>query len=128
MKISYPSMISFGDGGVLNPYTYLDGKGGIEFGDNVIVSYGVKIVTGSLKIDPNGKISHRHIRKKVVIGNNVWIGTDAVILPGVTIGDNTIVGAASVVTKDLEGGHIYVGTPPRIVRDIVTSGGKADAE
>lgn len=127
-KISHPAMISCGRGVVLNSLVYLDGKGGIELGDNVTVSCGGKIITGSLEIDETGTLGKHHIRKKVVIGNNVWIGTDAIILPGVTIGGNTIIGAGSVVTKDLEGGRIYAGIPARAIREISAPPGKTDAE
>lgn len=52
------------------------------------------------------------------IGKNCWIGANAVILPGVTIGDNTVVGAGSVVTKDLPDNVVAVGNPCRILREI----------
>ncbi len=54
----------------------------------------------------------------VVIGWNVWIGANATILPGVTIGDDAVVGAASVVTKDVPAGAIAVGSPARVVRSV----------
>lgn len=52
------------------------------------------------------------------IGRNCWIGAGAIILPGVTIGDNTVVGAGSVVTKDLPSGVVAVGNPCRVLREI----------
>ena len=52
------------------------------------------------------------------IGKNCWIGAGAVILPGVTIGDNTVVGAGSVVTKDLPANVVAVGNPCRVMREI----------
>jgi galactoside O-acetyltransferase len=54
----------------------------------------------------------------VHIGRNCWIGAGAVILPGVTIGDNTVVGAGSVVTKDLPSNVVAVGNPCRVMREI----------
>ncbi len=54
----------------------------------------------------------------VTIGNNVWIGGNAVICPGVTIGDNTVIGAGSVVTKDIPAWSIAAGNPCRVIRTI----------
>lgn len=54
--------------------------------------------------------------KPVIIGNNVWLGEGVAVLPGVTIGDNTIVGANSVVTKDLDANSIYAGNPATIIK------------
>ena len=52
------------------------------------------------------------------IGRNCWIGAGAIILPGVTIGDNTVIGAGSVVTKDIPDCSIAVGNPCRVIRQI----------
>jgi len=56
--------------------------------------------------------------KPIHIGRNVWLGGGAIILPGVTVGDNSIVGAGSVVTKDVEPNTIVVGNPVRVLRKI----------
>ncbi|WP_429140932.1 acyltransferase [Aeromonas veronii] len=58
------------------------------------------------------------IIKPIIIGNNVYIGTGVTILPGVSIGDNVIVGAASVVTKDLEPNSVYAGIPAKKIKNI----------
>lgn len=55
---------------------------------------------------------------RVVIGDNVFIGASTVVLPGVSIGDNTVIGANSTVTKSLEGGYVYAGSPARKICDI----------
>ena len=54
----------------------------------------------------------------ITIGNNVWIGAQVCVLPGVTIGDNTIIGAGSVVTKSIPANVLAVGNPCRVVRQI----------
>ncbi|MMZ68427.1 Galactoside O-acetyltransferase [compost metagenome] len=54
----------------------------------------------------------------IAIGNNVWIGGGVSILPGVTIGDNTVIGAGSVVTKNIPSGVIAAGNPCRVIREI----------
>ena len=65
-----------------------------------------------------GYVTDREYGKPVTIGNDCWIGSNVTILPGVTIEDNVVVGAGSVVTKDLKSGAIYVGNPARKLRDI----------
>ena len=65
-----------------------------------------------------GYVTDREYGKPVTIGNNCWIGSNVTILPGVTINDNVVVGAGSVVTKDLASGAIYVGNPAKKLRDI----------
>ena len=56
--------------------------------------------------------------KPVTIGKRVWIGANVVICPGVTIGDDCIIGAGSVVTRDIPSGKVAVGSPCRVLRDI----------
>ena len=58
------------------------------------------------------------IPQKVVIGKNVWIGAHATILPGVTIGDNCVIGAGAVVSKDIPSDCVAVGVPARVVKKI----------
>ena len=65
-----------------------------------------------------GYVTDMEYGKPITIGNNCWIGGNVTILPGVTIHDNVVVGAGSVVTKDLQSGAIYVGNPARKLRDI----------
>lgn len=58
-----------------------------------------------------------NIKKPVKIGNRCWIGANAIILPGVTIGDNVVIGAGSIVTKDMPSNTIAVGSPARVIRE-----------
>ncbi len=118
VTISNPQNISCGKGCIFNHGIYLDGKGGISFGDNVVLSSGAKILTGSLIVAEPWVFTKRHIRKPVKIGNNVRIYTNVVVQPGVTIEDFVIVAAGSVVTKDLKRGWIYAGVPAKPVRRI----------
>lgn len=84
-------------------------------GDNVLIASHT-IIT-SLTHDPNAEIYRETlIKKKVKIGNNVWIGAGAIILPGVTIGDGAIIGAGSVVTKDIPPNTIVAWVPAKFIR------------
>ena len=85
----------------------------ITIGDNVTLSGGVVI----LGHDASTKRALGYtILAPVRIGNNVFIGRNAIILPGVMIGDNVIVGAGSVVTKDVPDGYVVAGNPASIIR------------
>jgi acetyltransferase-like isoleucine patch superfamily enzyme len=59
----------------------------------------------------------QHVGGDIVVGDNVWIGAGAILLPGVTIGVNSIVGAGSVVTQDIPDNKIAVGNPARVIKD-----------
>lgn len=94
--------------------------GGIEIGNGTILSHEIQIFarnhnynSDDLRLLP---YDERDINKKVKIGNNVWIGARSTIMPGVTIGDGAVVGAASVVTKDVPRGAVVGGNPAKIVK------------
>lgn len=93
--------------------------GDIFIGDNTMFGPNVTLATGGHPIYPPLRATkHYQFNKTIRIGQNVWIGANVVVLPGVTIGDNTVVGAGSVVTKDLPANVIAVGTPCRVMRKI----------
>jgi len=94
--------------------TILD-VGKVTFGNHVSVGPGVKIISLDHPRDPEERSRYAMIGMPVNIGNNVWIGANAVILGGVTIADNIIIGAGSVVTSDLIEEGTYVGAPARFV-------------
>jgi len=96
-----------------SPCCYIQGVNGIIIGDNVWEGPGVKIISANHDFEDLKK----HIPgKPIVIGNNVWIGANAIILPEVTIGDNAIIGAGSVVTHDVEKNCVVVGNPAKIIK------------
>jgi acetyltransferase-like isoleucine patch superfamily enzyme len=94
---------------------YIQGVNGISFGDNTWIGPGVKIISANHDFK-NKKILTKG--KPIIIGNNVWIGANAVILPEVTIGDNAIIGAGSIVTHDVEKNCIVAGNPAKLIRKI----------
>ena len=90
----------------------------IYVGDNVMFGPNVTVATAGHPVDPDLRRKVAQFNIPVRIGNNVWIGAGAVILPGVTIGDDSVIGAGSVVTKDIPAGVVAVGNPCRVLREI----------
>lgn len=97
--------------------TVLD-VGKVTFGDNVVIAPNVSIYTAGHPIHPESRNSGYEYGIPISIGNNVWIGGGVVILPGVAIGDNAVIGAGSVVTKDIPGNVVAAGNPCRVIRTI----------
>lgn len=97
--------------------TILDGAE-VRFGDNVLLAPNVGIYTAGHPLDIEQRVAGIEYAYPVAIGNNVWIGADVTILPGVTIGDNTVIGAGSVVTKNIPANVVAVGNPCRVVKKI----------
>jgi acetyltransferase-like isoleucine patch superfamily enzyme len=90
----------------------------IEIGDNVLIGPNVGIYAASHPVHYELRISEWEFAFPVCIGNNVWIGGSVVINPGITIGDNSVIGAGSVVTRDVPSNVVAAGNPCRILRDI----------
>lgn len=90
----------------------------ITIGDHVMIGPNVVICSGTHPISPKLRIKQVQYNKPVHIGHNVWIGASCVIMPGVTIGDHSIIGAGSIVTKDVPANVIACGVPCKIIREI----------
>lgn len=102
--------VSIRKGTCIAEYVHIWGEGGIEIGENVLI--GAHSVITSLTHDKEAPIyKNSLVFKKVRIKDNVWIGTNAVILPGVKVGRNAIIGAGAVVTKDVGENDIVIGIP-----------------
>ncbi|HCB1501339.1 galactoside O-acetyltransferase [Klebsiella oxytoca] len=115
---SYGTNIHIGDNFYANfNFTIVDDYT-VTIGDNVLIAPNVTISV-------TGHPVHHELRKAgemfsfpVTIGNNVWIGSNVVINPGITIGDNSVIGAGSVVTKDIPPDVVAVGVPCKVIRSI----------
>ncbi len=90
----------------------------VTIGDNVLFGPNVCIYTAGHPIHPEIRNSGYEYGIPIVIGDNVWIGGSSVILPGVKIGSNTVIGAGSVVTKDIPDNVCAAGNPCRVIREI----------
>jgi len=90
----------------------------VRIGDNVFFAPRVCIFTAGHPIDAETRSSQLEFGKPITIGNQVWIGGGAIINPGVSIGDKTVIGSGSVVTRDIPSGVIAAGNPCRVLREI----------
>jgi maltose O-acetyltransferase len=88
----------------------------ITIGEDVQVGPNVQFLTPTHPLEPDLRRAKYEAAQPITIGNNVWLGGGVIILPGVSIGDNTVVGAGAVVTKDLPGNVVAVGNPARVIR------------
>ncbi len=115
VKFEGKEFISIGNNVSINSFVHIWGHGGVVIGDNTLIASHVSIV--SVTHDTNAEIYRESlIEKKVTIGKNVWIGTHSVILPGVIINDNAVIGAGSVVTKDVPPNVVVAGVPAKIIK------------
>ncbi len=90
----------------------------IYIGDNVMIAPNVTIATAGHPVNVELRSKLMQFNADVHIEKNVWIGAGAIILPGVTIGENSVIGAGSVVTKDIPANVVAVGNPCRVIREI----------
>ena len=90
----------------------------VKIGDNCQMAPNVAIYTAGHPLHPVSRNSSYEYGKEVTIGDNVWIGGNAVICPGVHIGNNVVIGAGSVVTKDIPDWYVAAGNPCRLIRKI----------
>ena len=90
----------------------------ITIGDDVQIGPNVQLLTATHPVEPEPRRAKWESAKPVAIGNNVWLGGGVIVCPGVTIGDNTVVGAGAVVVRDLPANVVAVGNPARVVRTL----------
>ncbi|PWG64746.1 galactoside O-acetyltransferase [Bifidobacterium callitrichidarum] len=92
--------------------------GEIFIGDHTMIGPNVTLVTTGHPIRPDLRERLAQFSEPIHIGRNVWIGANVTVLPGVTIGDNAVIGACSLVTKDIPANSVAVGSPCRVMREI----------
>ncbi|WP_394263436.1 sugar O-acetyltransferase [Trueperella sp.] len=137
---------TFGDGAAIRPPVYLDygahthiGEGtfvnfdcvfldvaDIRIGKNCQIAPRVQLLTAEHPLEPTPRKDGWESGRPIEIGDNVWLGAGVIVLPGVTIGENSVVGAGSVVTKDLPANVVAVGSPARLIRNVPDDVATAD--
>ena len=91
-------------------------QGGITIGDDTLIGHNTVLATLNHGMEPDRRADMHP--SPIVIGRNVWIGSNVTVLPGITIGDDAVVAAASVVTRDVPARAVVVGSPAHVVRTI----------
>lgn len=90
----------------------------VYIGDDVMIAPNVTITTTGHPVDPDLRKTLQQFSLPVNIKNGVWLGANVVVLPGITIGENSVIGAGSVVTRDISANVVAVGNPCRVLREI----------
>ena len=108
--------ITFGENVFVNACCHFQDHGGVTLGDGCQIGHNVVFATLNHGLRPEAR-SHTW-PAPIVLGRNVWVGSNATILQGVTIGDNAVVAAGAVVTKDVAANTVVGGVPARIIRQI----------
>lgn len=115
MLIRNPGRVSIGDGCSFSSYVILDGHDSITIGNDCMFALRVTVSTATHDYH-NTPMKSVTLSRPVVIGNDVWFGVGATVLPGVTVGDGAVVGAHALVTKDVPPYAIVVGVPAKIMK------------
>lgn len=117
-QCDYGYNISLGENFYSNHNLIILDPGKVEFGDNVFIGPNCGFYTAEHPTDAETRNQGLEYAKPIKVGNNVWFGGNVVVLGGVTIGDNTVIGAGSIVTKDIPSNVIAVGSPCKVIKRI----------
>ena len=112
--------IALGKNVFINAGCCFQDQGGITIGDNVLIGHNVVLATLNHNLDPEKRAGM--YPSPISIGNNVWIGSNSTILPGVAIGENSVVAAGAVVTNDVPENTVVGGVPAKIIKTIDARG------
>ncbi len=116
VKIHGKEHVSIGDYCSINAFVHIWGNGGVEIGNNVMIASTVSISSLTHDYTAESMRFAPSIYGKVVIEDEVWIGSGAIILPGIKIGKGAVIGAGAVITKSIPAYAIVVGNPGRILK------------
>ncbi|MCL1125730.1 sugar O-acetyltransferase [Shewanella surugensis] len=114
----YGHKISLGDRVFINLNCTILDAGQVIIGNDTLIGPNVQILAVTHDVDPQLRLEKHNYANDVIIGRNVWLAAGVIISPGVSIGDNSVIGAGSVVTKDVEANSLYLGHPAVKVKTI----------
>lgn len=112
----YGSHITIGENFYANYNLTILDVNPVTFGENVLIGPNCSFFAAGHPLEPELRKAGWEFGKPIQVGNNVWFGGNVTVLPGVTIGDNAVIGAGSVVTKDIPADCVAVGNPCRVMR------------
>lgn len=110
--------VRIGADSTINYGVFFDNSAKITIGDRVDIGMQVMICTGTHTLGSQHRRAGEAYGERVLIGDGTWIGTRAVIMPGLSIGAGCVVAAGAIVTRDCEANGVYAGAPARRIRDI----------
>ena len=110
--------VHFGSGIYANSNLTLVDDGHIYIGDRVMIGPNVVLTTANHPLEPGLRARGLQYNKDIHVGENAWIGSGVIVVPGVSIGKNAVIGAGSVVTKDIPDSVVAVGNPCRVLREV----------
>jgi maltose O-acetyltransferase len=114
----YGTRVSIGAGTFVNYDCLMLDVAPVTIGSACQLATRVQLLTATHPIDPEPRRIGWESAEPIVVGDNVWLGGGVIVCPGVTIGDDTVVGAGAVVTRDLPAGVVAAGVPARVIREI----------
>jgi maltose O-acetyltransferase len=114
----YGQNIHIGDHVYLNVLCTILDCNTVRIGHHVMIGPSVQIYTAAHALEAEARIQGWEVAKPIVIEDNVWVGGGAILLPGVTIGRNAVVGAGAVVSRSVPANMVVAGNPARVIREI----------
>ncbi|ASU80813.1 sugar O-acetyltransferase [Actinopolyspora erythraea] len=118
LHVDYGSNISLGARTFVNyNLTALD-VASVTIGEDCQIGPNVQLLTPTHPLEPRARRDKLEAASPIAVGDNVWLGGGCIVLPGVTVGEDSVVGAGAVVTRDVPAGVVVVGNPARVVRDL----------
>lgn len=124
LQVDYGSHVTIGAGTFINFGAILLDCAPITIGADVQLGPNVQLLTPIHPLEAKPRRDKWEAAKPITLGDNVWLGGGVIVCPGVTIGENTVVGAGSVVTRDLPANVVAVGNPARVKRELPVEDGE----
>ncbi|MGP5363170.1 sugar O-acetyltransferase [Brachybacterium tyrofermentans] len=118
ISLDYGSNVTLGARTFVNYYLTAADVATISIGDDCQIGPNVQLLTPIHPTDPGPRREGLERAEPITIGDNVWLGGGVTVLPGVSIGDNSVIGASAVVTKDIPANVVAVGNPARVIREL----------
>ncbi|SDU79664.1 maltose O-acetyltransferase [Arcanobacterium phocae] len=120
LRVDYGKHVTIGDGTFVNYDCIFLDVAPIAIGKNCQIAPRVQLLTAWHPLEPTLRSEGWEGGSPIVVGNNVWLGAGVMVLPGVSIGDNSVIGAGSVVTRDIPANTVAVGSPAHVVKELPT--------
>lgn len=118
LACDYGTNVSIGDDVFINFNCVILDCASVTIGDRTQIAPSVQLLAADHPRDAQTRRDLLELAHPISIGSNVWLGAGAIVLPGISVGDDSIVGAGSVVTRDVPSGVLAVGNPCRVVREL----------